>query len=176
MAAHEANKATEGLHRVGPASSLPHRLVLEVPDEATGALQRILLLRLARGGMPSFLALAAVCYHAGGRLDAGRLAVYDGRVCITCPVHHFELDAVSGERVSRDVAAAENDEEDGAPPAPRVQPPRWRGPPRALPGGPVQRVHSVEVVDGVVYVRVRRPGDDVDARAPRRFLGASLEW
>lgn len=75
-----------------------------------------------------------------------------------------------GEEGRRGAAAGEDE-------APRLKPPRWRAPPRAMAGGRRQRTHDVEVVDGCVYVRLRTGGAEVESDAyAHRFLGTALDW
>lgn len=60
---------------------------------------------------------------------------------------------------------------------PKLKPPRWRGPPRSLPGGRRQRTHDVEVINGIVYVRLQTEGDAVDSDVyAHRFFGSALDW
>lgn len=78
------------LHYIARADALPARLVVEIPEAPPPAPpRRVLLLKFARGGMPAFAAIDARCYHAGGLLERGGVAVYDGRVCISCPIHEY---------------------------------------------------------------------------------------
>lgn len=167
-----AGKLPMRRHRVGVASQLPDRVHVEVEDGEPGRVRRVTLLKTARGGMREWVAFDSLCYHAGGRLGHGALALYDGRLCITCPVHLFEIDVWTGQRVLRG-----GDDEDGDGDAPRLRQGAWTGAPRTLPGGRRQRTHDVIVEKGVVYIRLRLAGGPVDSDDyANRFLGAALDW
>lgn len=82
-------EAVRGLHQIGRADEMPARLVVNIHDDDADSMRRVLLLKFARGGMNDFVAMDSLCFHQGGRLERGGLAVYAGRFCITCPVHKY---------------------------------------------------------------------------------------
>ena len=78
-----------------------------------------------------FVCLDTTCYHAGGPLTSGDIEEVAGRLCLTCPWHHYRVDVETGEGLYMDLGR------------------KWRS------KGKRQRVHQVRVADGdVMEVRL----------------------
>lgn len=154
-------------HRVGRARDLPARSVVDVAEES-GRVRRVLLLKIPRGGVHTFTCIDAFCAHQGAALSGGDVAIYDGRLCITCPVHLLEFDVATGENIER----GEVGDGDG----PRLPKRRWTGRPRVTTGGFRQRSHGVVVEDGVVFIELQLEGEVESDAYAHKFLGQSLDW
>lgn len=154
-------------HRVGRACDLSARSVVEVAEES-GRIRRVLLLKVPRGGVHTFACIDAFCAHKGAALAGGDVAIYDGRLCLTCPVHLLEFDVATGENIERGEAG----DRDGA----RLPKRKWMGTPRVVEGGFRQRSHGVAVEDGIVFIELRLEGDVESDAYAHKFLGQSLDW
>jgi nitrite reductase/ring-hydroxylating ferredoxin subunit len=153
--------------------------------------RRVLVLKIARGGVDTFAALDMKCFHKGATLGkAGSLSVVDGHVCITCPLHHYRIGVESGRRfMHRDESENADDEDDSEsswevkgddnhPSKKKQKMPGWGV--RTAQIGVQQRIHDVDVRNGVVFVRLRlgdppNVASDQYAYSPS-FNGKSLEW
>ncbi|XP_022083149.1 Rieske domain-containing protein-like [Acanthaster planci] len=84
-----------------------------------------------------FYAMDFHCYHAGGPLDVGNIEDINGISCIVCPWHKYKISLETGEGFYQSIDLKN----------PR-RAPCWKS------KGIKQRTHSVEVREGMVYVRL----------------------
>jgi nitrite reductase/ring-hydroxylating ferredoxin subunit len=114
--------------RIGSASAMGLRTEVRVRG------RRITVLRASdqNGAHPSWAAIDAVCYHAGGPLGPkGTVAAVGDRICLRCPWHSYLIDLHTGEGLYKDL--------DG----------------KLRSKGVKQRVHEVELrIDGGLWVRL----------------------
>ncbi|XP_076995232.1 Rieske domain-containing protein [Tamandua tetradactyla] len=75
------------------------------------------------------------CYHSGGPLHLGEIEDFDGRPCIVCPWHKFKITLATGEGLYQSIN----------PKDPSAKP-KWSS------KGIKQRIHTVTVDDGNIYV------------------------
>ncbi|XP_045422322.1 Rieske domain-containing protein isoform X2 [Lemur catta] len=75
------------------------------------------------------------CYHSGGPLHLGEIEDFDGRPCIVCPWHKYKITLATGEGLYQSVN----------PKDPSAKP-KWSS------KGIKQRIHTVTVDDGNIYV------------------------
>uniref|UniRef100_A0A8C5USM7 Rieske domain-containing protein n=2 Tax=Microcebus murinus TaxID=30608 RepID=A0A8C5USM7_MICMU len=75
------------------------------------------------------------CYHSGGPLHLGEIEDFDGRPCIVCPWHKYKITLATGEGLYQSIN----------PKDPSAKP-KWSS------KGIKQRIHTVTVDDGNVYV------------------------
>jgi nitrite reductase/ring-hydroxylating ferredoxin subunit len=114
--------------RVGSASAMRPRTEVRVRG------RRITVLRTPdqHGAHPSWAAIDAVCYHAGGPVGPyGTFVAVGDRMCLRCPWHSYLIDVHTGEGLYKDF--------DG----------------KLRSKGIKQRVHEVELrADGGIWVRL----------------------
>jgi nitrite reductase/ring-hydroxylating ferredoxin subunit len=82
----------------------------------------------------------STCYHAGGPIGLGDLEEVNGELCIKCPWHSYCVSLVDGSKLYE---ALEMDKD-----TKKLTPAGWRKKHKA------QRVHMVQEVQGVIYVKL----------------------
>ncbi|XP_030048179.1 Rieske domain-containing protein [Microcaecilia unicolor] len=80
------------------------------------------------------------CYHAGGPLHLGEIEDINGQACIICPWHKYKITLATGEGLYQAID----------PKLPSALP-KWRS------KGVKQRIHTVTVKNGDIYVTLSDP-------------------
>ena len=89
-------------------------------------------------------AFDSVCYHAGGPLGLGDVEDVDGRPCVACPWHHYQVALETGDKLYQALERT---------PDGKMVPGGWKS------VGVRQRVHDVEERQGEgVFVRLQEDG------------------
>lgn len=86
------------------------------------------------------------CYHSGGPLHLGEIEDFDGRPCIVCPWHKFKITLATGEGLYQSIN----------PKDPSAKP-KWCS------KGIKQRIHSVTVDNGNIYVTLSKDSSKFDS-------------
>ncbi|XP_051849885.1 Rieske domain-containing protein [Antechinus flavipes] len=95
------------------------------------------------------------CYHSGGPLHLGEIEDIDGKACIVCPWHKYKITLSTGEGLYQSI----NPKDPSAVP-------KWCS------KGVKQRIHTVTVKNGHIYVTLSKPSDfkcDSDFYATGQF-------
>uniref|UniRef100_F7GCC5 Rieske domain-containing protein n=1 Tax=Ornithorhynchus anatinus TaxID=9258 RepID=F7GCC5_ORNAN len=82
-----------------------------------------------------FHAMDIRCYHAGGPLHLGEIEDFNGQSCIVCPWHKYKITLATGEGIYQS-----------------INPKNPSAIPKWCSKGVKQRIHTVTVKNGNVYV------------------------